>query len=85
MQAIQAKMYLKYGKTCTPIDSPKHASDVWSAVRDEGMRNGCGMDEMRSVPWIVDDKGKRLGFVSWNGRVWHGTNYSGIGNAEWVE
>lgn len=67
---LETRLFLQYGGKRHPVASAKEAGDVWNAITLEAMRQGLGPDDMSGKPLLVDGNGKRLGYLSWNGRAW---------------
>lgn len=66
-------MKLRYGKKSYPVASIEEAQAIWDKIRDEAMAQGLGNSDMAHDPILTDDKGKAIGWISWNGKAWKGT------------
>jgi DNA repair protein RadC len=85
--ALTPGLYLRYGGKVYPVENVRQAADMWDEVRQQADDEGFGPDDMTTDPLITDEKGKVLGYVSWNGRVWKGPPQVGGGpkSEEWTE
>jgi hypothetical protein len=51
-----------------PVTDAEQASAIWSKFRDD---NGFGASDLKPTSgWLVGDDGKKIGHVSYNGRIW---------------
>jgi hypothetical protein len=48
-------------------ESIQALSDRWSAMRDA---SGCGVSDIGNGGNVLDDNGKRIAKISYNGRIW---------------
>jgi hypothetical protein len=49
------------------VESLQQASQMWSDLRDA---SGCGVSEIGNGGNVLDDNGKRIATISYNGRIW---------------
>ena len=49
------------------VSSVQNASDLWCAMRDESC---MGVSEIGNGANVLDDNGKRIARISYNGRIW---------------
>lgn len=62
-------LFLKKGRKLLQV-TPEQCGEIMERKRDdEAMRTGRGSSGVRDIP-IHDIDGKRIGYVSFNGRVW---------------
>ena len=55
------------------VQSPINAAATWSRLRDA---SGCGVSEIGNGGNVLDDNGKRVARISYNGRIWFGPLFS---------
>jgi N12 class adenine-specific DNA methylase/antitoxin (DNA-binding transcriptional repressor) of toxin-antitoxin stability system len=67
--AVTAKqqLFVRWGGQTHPVESLQDASEKWEAFRDKA---GAGVSEVGNGVSIVDQTGKEVARVSYNGRVW---------------
>ena len=69
-------MFLKIGRKLHEVASFEQASLMVCAARDElDRRTGLASSAFKN-PLIVDESGTAIGYVSYNGRVWPGSEYN---------
>lgn len=70
MNAItcSATLFLRRGNQLAEV-TPRQASVAMGAIRERAMMNGQGSRDTRNLS-LYDIDGRKIGYVSWNGRVW---------------
>lgn len=76
------QLFFKFGKLIYPVASIKDASEKWCKVRDIAMADGLGVSDMKSQPFILNEKREVIAHISWNGRVWKGSDYKSNNKVE---
>lgn len=59
-----------------------HASRVFQQYRDMKMKEGFGNKDLLAA--FVVENGRRIAFISWNGRVWNSKAFKGGNKAEYL-
>lgn len=72
MSALTKPMFLQVGDHRYQVASFAQASQMFCIARD---KSGEGASSVPS-PLIVDDAGEVIGHVSYNGRVWPGSEWT---------
>lgn len=68
--AIAAPLTLKIGRKHYAVPNLAEASRLYSAARD---RSGLGASRVPSAP--IYEGSRQIAYISYNGRVWAGTEY----------
>lgn len=71
--ALQPVLFLQIGRTRYEVASLKQASEMFCKARDAMVMNTVGGASCVPSPTIVDENGKAIGYVAYNGRVFAGT------------
>lgn len=67
-------MYLRVGTKLYEVASFEHASKMFEKARDAALARGIDPAKLHGQ-MIVDDTGRVIANVSYNGRVWPGADY----------
>jgi hypothetical protein len=67
LPAVKEQLFAQWGDQSHPVDSIEDASRKWEAFRD---KSGAGVSEVGNGVVVVDQTGKEVALVSYNGRVW---------------
>ena len=68
-ESTVTKLFLQYAGKSYPVSSTKDAADKWEAIRNEGMKQGLGPDDVNAPgtgPEVVDAQGNVVGSLTWN-------------------
>jgi hypothetical protein len=66
---VAGVMFLQVGRKRYQVSGFEQASAMFCRARDAAMTNGLEPNEVPQT-FIVDESGKKIARVSWNGRVW---------------
>lgn len=64
------------------VTNLEDASRKFQQFRDEQMKEGFGSSEV--LPAFVVKNGRRIGYISWNGRVWNPKAFKGGNKDEYL-
>lgn len=64
-----ASVLVRFASEVVAFGSYRDASEAWSRFRDA---SGLGASQMPPMPEIVDEQGRVIANISYNGRVWPG-------------
>lgn len=67
MTTLTETIFLQIGRSRYQVASLREASDKLCAARDA---SGMGASEMGSQFKVVNESGRKIALVSYNGRVW---------------
>jgi len=67
-------LYIEANGQRFPVDSFADASRKWDSVQRRLMDEGIGSSGSPNVR-ILDADGTQIAYISWNGRIWSGTEY----------